>query len=664
MSHSDCDPLRPDKLSSSQVSIHSLSTWRALLSSAQSSTHLPHCCGNIKSLLSQTPSIPESAQVIEELGNGSLFIQGYSTWSVSAINEQPNPHCELPPIKQTLPRKIYIGESCPGTCDLSNSYFPEWPGLQPLSNTTGNYMAVFLLGWSYVLSARLIEVRRRTAKDKVVYTDNMAPSSHDVIGGEYFDLDIGCDCISAVRWWAAILAGGRGWQAAFEREHGTYFSPWEFHLTDSSFRIRHDTNMSSSSSNLEPPSSAEAQEYLFKMARRHNAFDQLICAVAGAMTLPTHNRFGASVTLPKPIIGSGSRQDTEVLYSDQIPTPAEIPHYMAFSGTSGLLASCLFGSFWEPGIPCNLTSEWLNPAMKELTSTLFQSKQAVPIIWAMSKRRPNVASLWLGATITGLLPRILKVSQTFLPTSHLEAVAWTGSPQSFMDPSNHRSIKTRRKGSAVMISRGDEFRLLYLTDTLSDVHGNPPICPYPPFGEVDLQQTSLQVRLHFSCNHRLVYRSWEWQCRNGQSLSDFGMPIDSRPPRTASKLSLLPSIWTLRTIVTKILLSVCAWMQIALSIAASMPWSSFRPSKQENFNDRLSALATRNLFSWTFFTQGIRTEERSLFKHEWLEMLVTRDTGADCSQFSSSGVEDEAKHLDFEDIRRWQENVSAETVSG
>lgn len=233
------------------------------------------------------------------------------------------------------------------------------------------------------------------------------------------------------------------------------------------------------------------------------------------MTLPTHNRFGAPVTLPKPICGHGSCQDTEVIYSDQIPTFTEIPHYMAFSGTSGLNASCLFGGFWEPGIPCNLTSEWLNPAMKELTSILFKSKQFVPIVWAMSKRRPTVASLWLGATITGLLPRILQVSQTFLPTIYLEAVAWIASPQSFMDPSNNRHIKPRQTGDRVMISREDEFRLLYLTDTLSNVYGNPPLCPYPPFGEVDIRHTSLQVSLHFSCNHTLVYRSWEWQCRNG-----------------------------------------------------------------------------------------------------------------------------------------------------
>lgn len=332
----------------------------------------------------------------------------------------------------------------------------------------------------------------------------------------------------------------------FSREHETYFSLWESHLNRSPFRIRHQTELPSFIPDFKPPSSVEAQKYLYNLARQHDIFDQLICAFAAVLTLPTHNRFGASVTLPRPTSGSSSRRNTEMVYSGQMPQMTEIPNYMAFSSTSGLLGSCLFGSFWEPGIPCNLTSEWLNPAMKEIGSTIFQPGQSFALIWAMSERRPNLASLWLGATITGLLPRILQVSQTFLPTIYLEAVVWTTSPQSFMDPINHGYVKTRRKGDKVMISREDEFRLLYLTDTLSGEYGNPPLCPYSPFGEVNIDDTSLRARLHVSCNHRLSYRSWEWKCHNRESLSDFGTPKFLGPSRrTWFKLGLLPSIWIL-----------------------------------------------------------------------------------------------------------------------
>lgn len=544
MNLSDNDLLRPQESASLQVLALSQLTWHALLSSARPSAHLPHRCSNIKSLLNQTPSIPESAQVVESNGKNSVFLEGYATWMTSN-NRTLNHNCELPRIKKTLSRKVYIGESDPGVCNLSNPYFSKWPGLQPLTNPAGNYLAVFVLGWSYVFSARLIELRRRTTDDRVIYTDDIAQLNlgHKTSTGDYFDLDIGSDRVAEVRWWAAILAGGRGWQAELTRGSETYFPPWECHLDSSFFRICHHADLLSSIPILEPPSSAEAQEYLSNFARHHDAFDQLICALAAAMTLPMHNRFGASIALPKPIDGQGSRQQTEVTYADQIPTFDEIPRYMAFSGVSGLLTSCLFGGLWEPGIPCNLTSQWLDPAMKEIRPILFQSKQSFPIIWAMSERRPNLASLWLGATITGLLPRIFQVSEYFLPAIYLEGVTWTQSPQSFMDPSNHRLVKTRNIGDRVMISREDEFRLLFLTDTLSETYGNPPLCPYSPFGEVDVRHTSLQVRLHISCDHRLVYHSWEWQCQNGESLHDSGILNHLQSAKMVFKPISLTSIW-------------------------------------------------------------------------------------------------------------------------
>jgi len=544
MSHAS-DPLRPQEFASFQVSTFSQSTWRTLLRSSRSLTHLPYHCSNIKSLLNQTPSIPESAQVMETIGNDSVFLEGHATWTVSSTNKKLNHNCELPPTKKTLSRKVYIAESRLGVCNLSSDYFSEWPGFQPLTNPVGNYLAVFVLGWSYVLSSRLIELRRKTTEDRIVYTDNMAQwdSSLDTNTGDYFQLDIGCDRVAEVRWWAAVLAGGRGWEATLTRESRAYFPPWECHLSSSAFRVCHHAELPSSIPILEPPSSAEAQEYLSNFARQHDAFDQLIYALSATLTLPMHNRFGASIALPRPISGHRLRQQTEMIYADQIPTFDEIPRYMAFSGTSGLLSSCLFGGLWEPGIPCNLASQWLDPAMKEIAPILFQSRQSFPVIWAMSERRPNLASLWLGATITGLLPRIFQVSTSFLPTIYLEGVAWTQSPQSFMDPSNHRIVKIRKIGDKDMISREDEFRLLFLTDTLSETYRNPPLCPYSPFGEVDVRHTSLQVRLHLSCDHRLAYRSWEWQCQKGESLSDFGTPVELQSFKMPFKPSSLSSIW-------------------------------------------------------------------------------------------------------------------------
>ncbi|KAI2707715.1 hypothetical protein CBS147332_6773 [Penicillium roqueforti] len=160
----------------------------------------------------------------------------------------------------------------------------------------------------------------------------MAPwkSGHDSNASDYFELDIGGDSVAEVRWWAAILAGGRGWQATLLRGNEAYFPPWEYHLNGNDFRICHDTELPYFLPTLEPPSSAVAREYLYNFARRHDAFDQLICALAATLMLPMYGRFGAAIVLPRPMRRQGSRQQTETLFADQIPTFDDISRYMAF----------------------------------------------------------------------------------------------------------------------------------------------------------------------------------------------------------------------------------------------------------------------------------------------------------------------------------------------
>jgi hypothetical protein len=43
-------------------------------------------------------------------------------------------------------------------------------------------------------------------------------------------------------------------------------------------------------------------------------------------------------------------------------------------------------------------------------------------------------------------------------------------------------------------------------------------------------------------------------------------------------------------------------------------------------HEQLSEVATRNIFSWTFFPDGVRPEELPMWEHEWLSFLLDQDS--------------------------------------
>lgn len=117
------DPLRPPKTDLSHVETISRSTWQGLLASAHDTTHLPPGCCEIKSILHRTPSIPGSAHAVENSVKKSIFLEGHATWTTSPPGRSSSDNCDLPGTKKTQPQKVYIGESCPAVCSLSDDFF-------------------------------------------------------------------------------------------------------------------------------------------------------------------------------------------------------------------------------------------------------------------------------------------------------------------------------------------------------------------------------------------------------------------------------------------------------------------------------------------------------------------------------------------------------------
>ncbi|KAK2883365.1 hypothetical protein FQN49_000005 [Arthroderma sp. PD_2] len=621
---SDGDLIRPSSRESARVLHHSQKTWQSLLCDAQLATKLPESCSNIRSLLNKTPSIPDTS-IMDITTNHSLLLEGYSRWKIQSTND-----CDLSSeSKNSRRQQTRIGVSQPSFCHLSDEFIPIWTGFNSSDALpTGNYLCAFVLGWSYILSARLIELRTVEKEDKITYTTNQAVSGskYQTLPGNHCSMHIGEVDQQELRWWSAILANGCGWRATLTRSNKEFLPPWACHLSDkeSSIILHHNPKPNSTSNSPKPPSSAEAQSYLVRLATMYDASDQLLAAFTAALTLPKNNRFGAPIILPMPQAMDKSNIATNSVYGKNIPTSSELPHFMALSCIPSVISSCLFGSFWEP-IQCNLVSEWLHEPLQKILPSLISQKHYCTIVQMLATRRPNIAPLWLGSTITGLLPRILNVCTSFIPPICLEAAVWTQSPQSFMDPCFYRMPNIYRDfGLERVIPREDEFRLLYLTDIYSEKYAALPLCPYSPFGAVKLRDTALEIRLHFSCGHSLDYSHWVWQgSEENLRLDDYGFSASSDMLLTDAYPASNQHHSTILQLARRKLFDT---------------WVNYLATPQAcDINERLSECATRNLFSWTFFPDGTRLEDKQLWRHEWLSLLLNVGDGDSKTCSSMSG---------------------------
>lgn len=171
----------------------------------------------------------------------------------------------------------------------------------------GNCLAILIFAWSYILSARWVEMQQTSGKfaaqsnDRMVYLCDQVgwrdDTSESLLGT--IDVNLGDACIDAVRWWAAILAKGEGWRAEIERNGNVYRSPWSTtsNSADHQFRLtRASTSQSSFDSVLSPPSSEVALGYLTDFCLHHNAGGQCSAALASALTFPSLT--AASLPLP------------------------------------------------------------------------------------------------------------------------------------------------------------------------------------------------------------------------------------------------------------------------------------------------------------------------------------------------------------------------------
>ena len=378
------------------------------------------------------------------------------------------------------------------------------------------------LAWSYILSARLIELQGRDGS-KIIYTETTAPL-YGVDEGLYgFSVDVGTVDPRKLRWFAAILAPGSG----FRVEDGcSHHSPWALSLATQmppfSIKSGEDLKMSGHT----PLSSYEALQSLIDICNRQGVSShQLYAALGTALLFPTHNYLNVDPALPHPTASNRRLSSAKSCCEDSDQLFRDLPYYITLSCGGDVINSTLCGVFWDPQVPSNLASPWLQPLMdlkgrKDMQSTPGHYVEVLALICA--RRAPNVAFLSIGAAISGLMPKILEQVKTAQPPLEQHAYAWTGVPQSFMDIAGEGAYY-ETYSSEEYIERSNCWRLRKLPPLVDDdLHYRiGPFTPWEPPGRGLLKNSPLRVQIHKNCaRHALAYIGSTWCFSNGRRFED------------------------------------------------------------------------------------------------------------------------------------------------
>ena len=529
------------------------------------------------------PSFPEHLELDASFSN-TVLVKGKSTWKVSQGN------CDLPSFDQDF--CVPIASDRPVILDISDrqksasvlsSRFPE----------DSNHVAILVLAWAYILSARWAEILPDVSGpeySKLQAERDLRSSCCENIFGDPDSLivDIGDVDDDAARWWAAVLCQEGGWNVSVSSAKGhILYSPWHTKpVLQYPFQLSRSIKYQQLPTQLPAAPSAAALQYLSSYCKLHNIFEQMHAALAAALLLPVCRYDNRSIQLPIPRLQRKGQTARDQIFK----TPSwmenldQLDKLLTLScnavGTKALLNSI----FFEPGVECNICGAWLQGTFAFLDSDIIQDQNS--LLRILMKRDPSLEFLWLGAFITGAHTRALQEARLGWWKIDLNVAAWTGTLMSFIQEPVSTSIPETHP-----ISRADECRLLYLSHDLS--YTGPPVFPFAPFGSTALADANIDVRMHAECgiNHSLEYESLTWRCR---------------PPQVAPAPLFIP---TLRA-------------KIGSPTASTLP---INYDSLDNEDDDCSEMVTRNIFTWLRDEDGFPVAERAIREHEWIDNLDSDD---------------------------------------
>lgn len=559
-------------------------TWASL----REATSGPHLRGYVHGLIDPSrmlhrhPHFPPGLRVDLSLSN-AVMVRGRTRWKTT------RGLCDLPSFQEEV--MITVATSSPTPIVFSYDSSPCSRLLDTLSGE-GNHITVLMLAWAYVLSARWVDLLpgAHMSQDKT-NLDNAEASQAQNPSHDRCIVDVGDVDETAVEWWRAVLAANGSWEASIRTRTGNALcSPWSIKARNrSSFAVVGGSKTSSCRSDQRPPTFDTAMGYLLAYCHRHNLNRQCELAFAAVLLLPVAKYDNKRVSLPisralhrspdssqpRPFMDGNSR------CLDQLLT---------LSCNARGVKSILNSVFFEHDVDCNIYGAWLQGSLSFLDTEKARDRPS--LLYTLVKRDPRLAFLWTGAFITGADTKCLQEARLGWWKVDLNAAAWTETLVSFIQQGT--SVTTPERSC---VSRADECRLMYLAHNPD--HANPPLFPMRPFGYTAIEDVDLDVRQHAQCGsaHRLEYVSFTWVCEGGNHVE--------QGTKNISESTLMP------------LEEVQSLDYRACSVDIDY--------EGLDYEDEISEMVTRNVFTWLRGEDGFPVAERAIREHEWIDNLQSDD---------------------------------------
>ncbi|KAH6624081.1 hypothetical protein B0J18DRAFT_478435 [Chaetomium sp. MPI-SDFR-AT-0129] len=509
-------------------------------STASSSTDPP----DILSGAADDPLIPTTAEIER------VFHDGRATWTrlvkqaeslplQSSLPDKPDPTSDHLDFQYShgIRKHFQLCFSKPVGCSIHAAQPPPHDdGLQ----ASQKGLAILTMCWSYILSARLLELQGR----KVAYTQHflspVAISTLQDTVRDMISLKLPASASPAlVRWLSALLSPTPGWCGDGNRPD---FPPWAaFFSRPLRFRIVVSPDpFPLDQQPPSPPTSWQATELLIELCTIYGFLDgppsELTPATAAflaALALPFTRDDGQNPRFPNP----GSMTPTTTSLPSKPATEpsrirqytADLRYYMTLSMHPRSVGSVLWSIFWQPSVPANLANPWLASISTVLTSTPNPTQLARVFLL----RRPRVALWWVGLLLLGDLPTIHSRIALYLSTTEerwgfgslarpdTAVAAWTGAPQSFLDEPSQNPYGAGKTDQ--QIARHDLLRHRYnfhLQDEMSVR------LSWTPFGSVPRECVEPDLWPWLDRGHIREYVHWVWWISQGRANTDTRLHCD------------------------------------------------------------------------------------------------------------------------------------------